>query len=918
AGRAIRLQLEAHPGPKNDTTCDQCFWAEPTVTAGTPAPETAEPARQPARTLGTIASGGKDYAVSVALGARGLLDAEVAFQTGDRRLSFAGFPVTVLGDALSGPGSVARLVAVEEREHYANSVRLWHCFESWAGPFEIVTEAWISEGALHVSFGLWNAPPRKPWSAVYMQDISAGPWSAHARRVYASVGNVIEEPEAFSLGFDGHQMATSFVGFDFDNGMSLVQAIDSVPERLEVTPATRRYSLHAPHAQVQTFIPCATVWEGARVWHDVNGLRCASGVDRAAGRFVFDLWGGNYASSADALERAFAYGLTDSMVVWHNWQRWGYDYRLPDIYPPNPDLGTLEDFQRLAETCKQRDVVFAPHDNYIDFYPDAEGYSYKHIAFSQGRTPIRAWLNEGRNAQAFRWRADTVKPFIERNLAMIRKDIAPTGFFIDVWSSIGPYDYWTDDGQFFDRNYTRTQWGEYFAWIRDYLGNNAPQISESGHDQLIGWLDGAQTNHLRVDANPPGEGWTVWRIPCADAERIPWFDAAHHDRFALHGAGYSSRYQGGLDAPMHGIYSDDYIATEVLTGHPAMVEGAFDRNVVRKYWLLHTPMRALARQRIDGVDFDGGNIHRQHVRLSNGGEVWVNRGAVDWSIEDHVLPEYGFYLRIPSDGGVIEAAIECIDGVIADWQRGPDAVYVNARPPLASRAPVRPSVESVRYLGGRACELTIRWDAKGPLDNVYHAFVHGTDAAGVKILVQGDHPLPVPTDQWHGTIRSVSRIEFPEEYAPGTAFPLYVGLYRQSSSERVALDGPDDPQRRIRTGTLTLEGEGNALKDIAWTPYQAPPDPLLARLNVEGKALAFSGITTNGACRIANGAAGMTITALPDGPAFDVRIGLDQLPWTTDAPRTAIALDAAGKETARSEIQTADGVVTLRYEPGVF
>jgi hypothetical protein len=31
------------------------------------------------------------------------------------------------------------------------------------------------------------------------------------------------------------------------------------------------------------------------------------------------------------------------------------------------------------------------------------------------------------------------------------------------------------------------------------LGDSAPRISESGHDQLIGWLDGAQANHLRVD-----------------------------------------------------------------------------------------------------------------------------------------------------------------------------------------------------------------------------------------------------------------------------------------------------------------------------------------------------------------------------------------------------------------------------------
>ena len=33
----------------------------------------------------------------------------------------------------------------------------------------------------------------------------------------------------------------------------------------------------------------------------------------------------------------------------------------------------------------------------------------------------------------------------------------------------------------------------------------------------------------------------------------------------------------------HGIYSDDYMATEVLTGHPAMVSNPFGQDVVRKH-----------------------------------------------------------------------------------------------------------------------------------------------------------------------------------------------------------------------------------------------------------------------------------------------------------------------------------------------
>ena len=96
-----------------------------------------------------------------------------------------------------------------------------------------------------------------------------------------------------------------------------------------------------------------------------------------------------------------------------------------------------------------------------------------------------------------------MRPFLERNLEWIRAFIEPTSFFIDVWSSIGSYESWTHEGMFQDRLLHRKIWGESFAWIREYLGDNAPQISESGHDQLIGYLDGAQTNHLRVIRNRP-------------------------------------------------------------------------------------------------------------------------------------------------------------------------------------------------------------------------------------------------------------------------------------------------------------------------------------------------------------------------------------------------------------------------------
>ncbi len=716
AGKAIRLQLESHPGPRKDTTCDQSHWAEPVLASGNPVapPAFPPPGGTPSRLLGTLESGGGRWEVRTWPGRRGLLDGAIGFLRGDKKLFFRGFETRVLGDALEDGRSPGVLIETRE-EAIEGGLRVRHRFRRPEGTFDLVIALRVDSSALRASLRLENVPASRPWSVAYLEDVAAGPWSERVERVYAGPGNVIEKPDSFQLGFDGHRLSTSFVGFDFANGVSLVQAVDVPPDRLEVDPRAGRFTLRSPHAQTITFIPSRSVWDAVKVWRDANGWKASRGVEKLAGRFVFDLWGGRYGDSARALRRAFRHGLTDAVVVWHNWQRWGYDYRLPDIYPPNPEMGTLDELRGLVETCKQHGVLFAPHDNYIDYYPDAEGFSCEKLVFSREGRPVRAWLNEGRGAQSYRWRPDLVQPFVERNLKLIRDGFAPTAYFIDVWSSIGPHDYWTHDGAFRDRVSTRDSWAAAFAWIRDFLGGDAPQISESGHDQLLGSLDGAQANHLRVGEPPRGEyAWAVWPIRCADSERVPWFDAAHHDRFVLHGAGYDPRYRGGLDAKEHGIYSDDYIATEVLTGHPAMVPAPFGRDVVRKYWLLHDILRGLALRRIDAVELAGGNLHRQHVRWEGGGDVWVNRGRAEWNVDGHTLPPFGFYARVPAPasataaGGVTEsvteAAIERLGGATVEWARSPSSVYANARP---QTGPARPPI----YFGGvstsGACRLHV-------------------------------------------------------------------------------------------------------------------------------------------------------------------------------------------------------------------
>jgi hypothetical protein len=558
-------------------------------------------------------------------------------------------------------------------------------------------------------------------------------------------------------------------------------------------------------------------------------------------------------------------------------------------------MGSTEDFIALAAECKKNGVLFAPHDNYIDFYPDARGFSYDEIAFSANGAPVKAWFNKGRQAQSYRWRADRLQPAMQSNIQSIRDHIAPTGYFIDVWSSAGPYDYWTRDGAFHDRLSTRKVWADTFTYIRNTFGDNAPQISESGHDQLIGALDGGQCNHLRVDTPPAGEmNWTVWNIKVADAERIPWYDAAHHDRFVLHGAGYENRYAGGLDTPMHGIYSDDYITTEVLDGHPAMVPTPMGRDVVRKYWLLHDLMRALALARFDTHEFAAGNLHRQRVKWENGGEVWVNRGADDWTADGHILPQYGFYARVPGPNGVTEAAIERRDGVIVEWSRSPQATYSNARPYVTDHLPLTLSVASIEDLGNRQFRLTLNWKITGPIPSSYRALVHFTDAAG-NILFQGDHNPPSKTGQ-----TSVI-VSIPNTIAAGQRFEARVGLYNHDN--RANLTGLNDDEHRLRLAAIEWTGSA-----VTSQPIAAPPNPLLARFNMEARPITFDQLTTTGAVRIA----GKMLTPLPGGGPFEIRLKV------ANPPKTIEAIGESGEVLSTQPAHLEKGAIIIQRDPTVF
>jgi len=874
AGQTVTLRLVTDPGPAHNTVCDQSFWAEPAVRGGevlkaeTDAERTAR--REKAIEMAKAALHGREAkwswklksdagitGAAVVPGPCGMADAYIAFAEEGRVVVFDGFTMEV-----------------DEAAELTQRAKSWS--EEGRGmiacPDGTQVTVWAEKGALRIGFRMPGVKRDARGEPRYTA-LGIGPASEKARRVYAGFGNVLEEPGRFDLNGGGFMLATRHVGMDFANGLSLVEACDIFPDRFHVNPEKRSYSLITHHDATFSFIPSGHgAFAAARVYHDLVQFKPAGGVAKLQGKMCLDQWGGDYKVAAENIEKAARDGLTDAVFVKHCWQRWGYDYRLPDIYPPADNFA---DFRAMVEACKRHGILFCPHDNYIDFYPDAEGYSYDHMIYNEDGTPQRAWYNEGREAQSYRWAPTAFRPWLERNLKLVTKGFGPTAYFVDVFGSIPPIDFYDRQGRFYPKTVAAKCWGAAFDRIREALGNDAPTISEAGQDGLIGHLDAGESDHDGWQAKPTGEkGPFCWNVAAADGERIPWHDMASHGSFVLLAGGLGPRYAGGQDEMLHGYGSDDYLCTTVMGGRNPMCEGPFSRRAVMTYWLLHDVCKELAHDEMLSDEFAGDDIHRQISRFSGGGEVMINRGKSDWEQDGGVLPKYGFVAK----AGKYEADVTRRDGVISASAKGPGSLFVDARPANVSEGEgdAIGKVTGVDDLGQRRFRVRIEWEVLHPVREEYHSFVHLVRNGKTKnqgIILVGGVDLDPAKLRETGTYSSTGVMTMPDN-TPGP-LDIRFGLYQpKEGGDRLPMLVAMDSEGRARGGTIRMDGTA-----VRWTPEPADADVAerIERLNMREKVVDFGAVATNGAFRLKYGGEKWELMALPGSAAFKVQLRLDQL-----------------------------------------
>jgi hypothetical protein len=870
AGQTVALRLWNGPGPKNDTTCDNGFWGDPLLVVGAapPPPSEAEWAVRTAAALQLAreAAAGRTkvpnafrlkaekarYGAAVVPGREGLTDAVIAFSDGQRELAFRGFTVEIDGQTVGGTHDGQAVLSAETARAGEAWIITHHVASSFVVPASASSSSVIppkggitnpstlplratvraDQGVLRIA---WDMPGavRAARGTPRFTKLALGPADRPPARIYLGFGAVYDAPGAFTLPYGGVQLGTRHIGADYAGGLSLVQATDLLPDRLVCAPEGNLFSLETPHDACFMFAPSAHgAYAAARAYRDVCGFEKSPGVDGLLGRICLDQWGGDYRAAAKDLDRAATYGLGHAVFVKHDWQRWGYDYRLPEIYPP---AGGLEPFREMREAAKRAGMLFAPHDNYIDFYPDAEGFSYDCIVFNADGTPHEAWYHPGRDAQSYRWRPDAFTPWLTANMQRMREGFGPDSLFIDVFTSIQPFDFYDRSGAFHTRAETVKGWRAAFDASRLLLGHRAPMISESGHDALVGSIDGVQADHWRPDC---------WLKRYKDADRTPWHDMVTHGKMVLFAGGLGHRYD---EDERHGYGSDDYLSNTVLGGRGPMCDGPFSRRAVMTSWLLHDVCEALARAEMEAHEF-GDSVRQQHTTFGNGGQVWANRGSNGvWSVADgKKLPEYGFYVQARKAA----AGVVLLKGHRAGFAQSDGLFFADARPPADAETDCRveTKVVSAERLGPRAFRVTVEWNVLAPLEPGYVPFVHiGKASLGEKEIIEAQAGLEFDLALLNqpGIFRASADVRLPPEFAAGDYRVCY-GLFHRKRGDRVPLRGLDDQHRRIHGGVLRITATGDEY--LTEEPIADNPD-----VNVAGAMLDFGPLATDGAFRLLHG-----------------------------------------------------------------
>ncbi|TAN36916.1 MAG: hypothetical protein EPN23_07305 [Verrucomicrobia bacterium] len=579
-------------------------------------------------------------------------------------------------------------------------------------------------------------------------------------------------------------------------------------------------------------------------------------------RIVLDIWNGSaFDASAQSPDTLADYDIRNDLIIFHSWQRDGYDNGLPAHFPARAQQGGEPAMQRLAKTAQRLGHQFALHENYVDYYPNYEHFTTNDLALQSDGKPEKSWFNKGTQLQSF-----AIKPSVMLRLAgeqspEIHRRYGTTAGYLDVHSCVPPWFHLDHQAGVPGAGQIQSVWDAHRKlWQYERDVHSGPITGEGNRHWLwSGWLDGVEAQF--------GTGW-----PERDGMNAPLavdFDLLRiHPLQINHGQGYYERWYGktppwGGGMPM--VARDQYRMQEIVYGHIGFLSQGLWREPGAA-WLeqhLMTPVTSRhADQRVSDIRYfvngqwadataaaKARDFNRVRITYANGLTITANNAAEDFAAAGQTLPQFGWFATNTD----FAAGTVWREGVIVDFVNAPELRLANARRARdwQSGLPICPRVENFQALEKRRIQFSYVWKVGTPMPGGFRSFVHfdvpTNNYSGWQTIFLQDHALKTPTATWTNGMEVLDgphELRLPEHIADGH-YTWWIGLW--NGHESFPLADADDNSNRIRLGDLVVADGG---KTFRFEPWQRPglsrAEWFRQHLNTAEKVIDFGFCKTDG------------------------------------------------------------------------
>lgn len=296
---------------------------------------------------------------------------------------------------------------------------------------------------------------------------------------------------------------------------------------------------------------------------------------------VFDEWEAPFATVNSELQSLTNAHVTNLWVIVHDWQNQGYDNGYPDVTPAYSGLGGDTGLRKISATAAADHYLFAVHENYLDFYPDASNsvtpsaywWNPANCALNTNSALQLSWYNPSVPIQSFEMKPTLASNYVSYFSPLIHTNYSTTASYLDAHSSINPsdridYDASTPNpGTFLQ---TLSAWRSLYEQLRNAHGG--PLSGEGDNHMLsLGYID-----DVEAEIDSGGLGWTTgvtgqWLPLLVDFDLLKL-----HNLTLPHGVGYYERFYADTNNGFQYItYSNaavlEYMATELAYGHGGFI-----------------------------------------------------------------------------------------------------------------------------------------------------------------------------------------------------------------------------------------------------------------------------------------------------------------------------------------------------------